>query len=71
MSTEQFRVPDISCQHCVNAITKEVTALAGVERVQVDLDGKTVTVEHAPEVTTEQIVAAINEAGYDEVARLN
>jgi copper chaperone len=71
MTTEQFRVPDISCQHCVNAITKEVSGLAGVQRVQVDLDDKTVTVEHAPQVTTEQIVAAINEAGYDEVARLN
>ena len=71
MTTEQFRVPDISCQHCVNAITKEVTALAGVQRVQVDLNDKTVTVEHAPQVTTEQIVAAINEAGYDEVASLN
>jgi copper chaperone len=71
MTTEQFRVPDISCQHCVNAITKEVSALAGVKAVQVNLDDKRVTVEHAPEVTTEQIVAAINEAGYDEVARLN
>jgi copper chaperone len=71
MTTEQFRVPDISCQHCVAAITKEVSALAGVQKVQVDLDGKRVTVEHAPEVTSEQIVAAINEAGYDNVARLN
>jgi copper chaperone len=71
MTTEQFRVPDISCQHCVNAITKEVSALAGVQRVQVNLDDKTVAVEHAPEVTAEQIVAAINEAGYDEVARLD
>lgn len=71
MTTEQFRVPDISCQHCVTAITKEVSALAGVQKVQVTLDDKRVVVEHAPEVTTDQIVAAINEAGYDEVERLN
>jgi copper ion binding protein len=71
MAIEQFRVPDISCQHCVNAITQEVSALAGVQRVQVDLDSKTVTVEHAPQITTVQIVAAINEAGYDEVAQLS
>jgi copper chaperone len=71
MTIEQFRVPDISCQHCVNAITQEVSALAGVQRVQVDLDSKTVTVEHAPQITTVQIVAAINEAGYDEVAQLS
>jgi copper chaperone len=70
MTTEQFRVPEISCQHCVSAITKEVTALAGVQKVQVSLDDKRVTVEHSPEVTSDQIVAAINEAGYDQVTRL-
>lgn len=71
MTTEQFRVPDISCQHCVAAITTQVSALSGVKMVEVNLDDKRVTVEHAPEVTTAQIVAAINEAGYDEVAQLN
>jgi copper chaperone len=71
MTTEQFQVPGVSCQHCVNAITKEVSALPGVQRVQVALDNKTVTVEHGEQVNTDQIVAAINEAGYDEVARLN
>ena len=71
MTTERFQVPGVSCQHCVNAITKEVSALPGVQRVQVALDDKTVTVEHGEQVGTDQIVAAINEAGYDEVARLN
>ena len=71
MTTEQFQVPGVSCQHCVNAITKEVSALPGVQRVQVALDTKTVTVEHADQVATEAIIAAINEAGYDEVTRLN
>ena len=71
MTTERFQVPGVSCQHCVNAITREVSALQGVQRVQVALDNKTVTVEHGEQVNTDQIVAAINEAGYDEVARLN
>jgi copper chaperone len=70
VTTERFQVPGVSCQHCVNAITKEVTALPGVQRVQVALDNKTVTVEHGEQVKTDQIVAAINEAGYDEVAPL-
>ena len=68
--TKEFNVPEISCQHCVNAITKEVSALPGVQRVQVALDDKTVTVEHGEQVTTDAIIAAINEAGYDEVTRL-
>lgn len=71
MTIERFRVPDVSCQHCINAITEEVSALPGVQRVQVALDEKTVTVEHSEHVTTDAIIAAINEAGYDEVARLN
>ena len=71
ITTKRFRVPDVSCQHCVNAITSEVSALPGVQHVQVALDDKTVTVEHAEQVSTDQIVAAINEAGYDEVVRLN
>jgi copper ion binding protein len=71
MTTERFQVPGVSCQHCVNAITKEVSALPSVQRVQVALDNKTVTVEHGEQVNTDQIVAAINEAGYDEIARLN
>ena len=71
MTTERFQVPEVSCQHCVHAITKEVSALAGVQRVQVNLDDKTVVVEHGEQVATDQIVAAINEAGYDEVTQLN
>jgi copper ion binding protein len=71
MTTERFQVPDVSCQHCINAITQEVSALPGVARVEVALDTKTVTVEHGEQVTTDAIIAAINEAGYDEVARLN
>ena len=71
MITERFQVPEVSCQHCVNAITKEVTAIPGVQQVQVALDSKTVTVEHAEHVSTDQLVAAINEAGYEEVAPLS
>jgi copper chaperone len=71
MTTERFQVPEVSCQHCINAITTEVSALPGVQRVQVALDDKTVTVEHGEQVSTDQIIAAINEAGYDDVTRLN
>jgi copper ion binding protein len=68
MISEQFRVPGVSCQHCVNAVSKEVGAIAGVQRVVVDLDRKLVTVEHSDQVAPAAIIAAIHEAGYDEVA---
>ncbi len=71
MITELFHVPGISCHHCVNAIQQEVAALDGVQTVQATVDDKTVRVEHAESVSTDTIVAAINEAGYDEVTRVS
>lgn len=68
MQTEQFVVPGVSCQHCVRAVTSEVTKLAGVSDVKVNLDTKVVTVQHGDTVAPEAIIAAIKEAGYDEVA---
>ena len=60
--TATYSVPDISCQHCVDAITTEVTKVDGVIDVNVDLDAKTVAVVGGDETA---IVAAIDEAGYD------
>lgn len=60
--TATYSVPDISCQHCVDAITTEVTKVDGVTNVTVDLDAKTVAVEGGD---TAAVVAAIDDAGYD------
>ena len=58
----RYSVPDMSCQHCVDAITKEVNKVDGVTAVNVDLDAKTVTVDGGQESA---ILAAIDVAGYD------
>jgi copper chaperone len=68
---KEFTVPAISCQHCVNAITKEVTGVSGVQNVKIDLGSKRVSVQADESVATETLVNAINEAGYDEVTVLN
>ena len=69
--TTEFSVPEVSCQHCVNAITGEVKQLPGVQNVTVDLGTKRVRVEADERVSTEAVIAAINEAGYDEVTVLS
>ncbi|HEX8054609.1 MAG TPA: heavy-metal-associated domain-containing protein [Thermoleophilaceae bacterium] len=61
--TTTYSVPGVSCGHCSTAITAELTQVAGVEGVDVDLDAKTVTVRG--EVSRDAVVAAIDEAGYD------
>lgn len=65
--TKEFTVPSMSCQHCVNAITKEVTQLNGVQNIKIDLGTKRVSVETADQVSTDDVVNAIKEAGYDDV----
>ena len=69
--TTVFSVPEISCQHCVNAITKEVSRLDGVRNVEVDLATKRVSVDASEQVSSDRLIEAINEAGYDEVAVLS
>jgi copper chaperone len=61
-----FVVPDVSCSHCVEAITSEVATVPGVQSVEVDLASKTVTVVGDP-LDGDAVVGAIDEAGYDVV----
>uniref|UniRef100_A0A831TKM9 Copper chaperone n=1 Tax=Thermorudis peleae TaxID=1382356 RepID=A0A831TKM9_9BACT len=60
-----YRVPDVSCQHCIRAITSELEKIPGVRSVHVDLDSKLVTVAAEESVSDEQIRAGIEEAGYE------
>ena len=67
MSTISYTVPDISCDHCRAAISREVSMVGGVAAVEVELETKTVTVTGDP-LDEAAIVAAINEAGYEVAA---
>lgn len=69
--TIELSVPEMSCQHCVNSITGEVSQLQGVRNVAIDLGTKLVRVDADENVTSQAVVAAVNEAGYDEVTVLN
>lgn len=63
METVQYSVPDMSCGHCEAAVTKEISAVAGVEAVVVDLESKRVEVT-GQDLDDAAIRAAIEEAGY-------
>jgi copper chaperone len=67
MRTTSYSVPDVSCSHCRAAIAREVSAVSGVETVEVDLDTKIVTVGGDP-LDTAAIAAAIDAAGYEVAA---
>ena len=58
-----FHVPDISCQHCVAAITESVQAADAAAKVQVSTETKEVRVE-STQLDEEAAALAIAEAGY-------
>ena len=62
-----YLVPGMTCSHCQVAVTEEVTKVAGVTGVKVDLETKLVQVD-GRDIEPAAVVAAIDEAGYDAVA---
>jgi copper chaperone CopZ len=58
-----LNVRGMSCDHCAAAITSAVTPLPGVTGVTVDVERGLVTVAGGPD--KEQVVAAIEDTGYD------
>jgi copper chaperone CopZ len=61
-TTRTYSVPGISCDHCKRAIEAEVSTVADVESVEVDVAAKLVSVTGGDD---SGIRAAIDEAGYD------
>lgn len=68
MSTTTYTVKGMTCGHCVNAVSTEVSALPGVSKVDVDLASGAVTVISEQPLDTEAVRAAVDEAGYELVA---
>ena len=54
----------MTCGHCVQAVSAEVGALPGVEKVDVDLSTGAVIVTSQVPVDVEALRAAVDEAGY-------
>lgn len=58
----KLNVPDMSCGHCVGAITEAVKSVDPAAEVKPDLASKTVVIEsRAP---TDKIMTAVDGAGY-------
>ena len=57
--------PDISCAHCATAITNAVSAIPGVESVNVDIPSKRVTIGHQPgSVDMAEVARVMDDEGY-------
>ena len=64
---EQYLVAGMTCGHCVSAVTEELSAIDGVESVEVDLNAggvSRVDVTSTRALAAADVEAAIAEAGY-------
>ncbi|HLR83419.1 MAG TPA: heavy-metal-associated domain-containing protein [Nocardioidaceae bacterium] len=59
-----YTVTGMTCEHCVASVTEEVSEVAGVVDVKVDLASGGLTVTSVEPVTDDAIRSAIEEAGY-------
>jgi copper chaperone CopZ len=63
--TSTYTVTGMTCEHCVKAVTGEISALPGVAGVQVDLGSGAVTVTSEAPLAADDVRAAVDEAGYE------
>jgi copper chaperone CopZ len=60
----ELRVVGMTCGHCVAAVTGELSALAGVRDVEVDLATGRVAVRSEAPLDPGALADAVDEAGY-------
>jgi copper ion binding protein len=65
MTTTTYSVKGMTCGHCVNSVSGEVSALPGVSTVDVDLATGVVTVTSEQPLDAGAVRAAVEEAGYE------
>lgn len=68
MNTQTFLVVGMTCDHCIAAVTQEVSQVPGVRDVTVELvpgAASAVTITSDLPLSEDDIRAAVDEAGYD------
>jgi copper chaperone len=64
MAENTYTVQGMTCGHCVSSVTEEVSEVAGVRQVDVDLASGRLTVVSDTDVAEADIRTAVEEAGY-------
>jgi len=54
-----LKIEGMSCGHCVSAVNNALKAVAGVQSVNVSLEGKCAEIEHADSVSLDSLKAAV------------
>ena len=61
----RYTVSGMTCGHCVEAVSSELSKIPGISDVEVDLASGTVTVASEAPIPVEAVATAVDEAGYE------
>ena len=61
-TSHEYIVVGMTCEHCVRSVTEEVSEVAGVQELEVDLSSGRLVVRG--DASDEAVRAAVAEAGY-------
>ena len=63
-TTTTYQITGMTCAHCVNAVSQELSALPGVREVEMDLGAGTAKVVSDAVLPLDEVRNAVDEAGY-------
>lgn len=63
MNTSDYTITGMTCEHCVKAVTEEVSGLEGVTDVHVQLEGGRMRITSAQPLELSKVAEAVDEAG--------
>jgi copper chaperone len=64
MKTVTYKIPNISCGHCVHTIKTEISDLAGVKAVDANPTTKMAVITFEDPATEEKIIETLKEINY-------
>jgi len=65
MTRTTLLVSGMTCNHCKMSVTTALANLPGVERVEVNLQTKSVEVDHDDRTSRQSLTRAVEEVGFE------
>ncbi|NNC11338.1 heavy-metal-associated domain-containing protein [Planctomonas sp. JC2975] len=64
MTTTEYRVTGMTCEHCERSVRDEVGLVAGVDGIQVSAQTGKLVIDSTDVLDDAAVLAAVDEAGY-------
>lgn len=61
-------IEGMMCAHCTGRVEKALSAIHGVDKVEMDLEGKSAALTLSGEVSDQALTDAVTQAGYEVVS---